>query len=220
VTDEPLVPGPVYGLRTWLVEARPEGERLVGAHSRTPWPAGGAMLDAACTVDAAHVPPVRGCTCGLYAWHPTRASARRVCAVRREVPGILDASGALEVHDEGFRAARGRPHALVLLPGRNAGQLARLAEAYDAELLRLDRPAALFQHCRERGLGLPETVVADLVGAARIAGDRRARRRQAALVALRVLAVALALGAIALVADRPTEHGKVLHGRAGEVRAP
>jgi hypothetical protein len=140
--------------------------------------------------------------------------------VRREVPGIVEASGALAVHDEGFRAARGRPHALVLLPGRNDRQLARLAAAYRAELLPLNGPDALAAHCRAAGLGLTQPVVAELVGPERLARERRARRRRARTTALRVAAVALALAALAVVAGRAPEHGKVLHGRTGEVRVP
>ena len=220
VSDAPLVPGPVFGLRTWLVEAGPDGERLVGAHSRTPWPADGAWLEATCAASPAHPPPGPACTCGIYAWHPARAAAQRVCSVRREVPGIVEVAGPVEVHADGLRAARGRPRALVLLPGRNAGQLERLARAYGAELLRLDGAAALLAHCREHDLGLAAPVVERLVGPERIAGERRRRRRAGAVTALRVGAVALALVALGLAVDRGTEHGKVLHGRAGEVRVP
>ena len=39
------------------------------------------------------------------------------------------------------------------------------------------------------------------------------------MTALRVAAVALAMAALGLAVDRGTEHGKVLHGRAGEVRS-
>jgi hypothetical protein len=219
VTGSALVPGPVYGLRTWLVEGAPGEERLVGAHSRTPWPPG-AELEATCAAEPAHAPPGPGCGCGVYGRHPRRAAARQVCAVRREVPGIVEASGRLEVHEEGFRAARGRPVALVALPGRNAREVERLATAYGAELLRLDGPDALLAHCETHGLGLSPAVVADLVGADRLARDRRARRRGIARTVLRVAAVALVLLGIALAVDRDVQHGKVLRGRAGEVRVP
>jgi hypothetical protein len=220
VSDPPLVLGPVYGLRTWLVEGPAGAERLVGAHTGVVWPGDGALLEAACPVEPTHAPPAPGCTCGLYAWHPSKATARRVCGVRREVPGVLEAAGALEVHDDGFRAERGRPHALVLLPGRNEGQITRLADAYGAEVLRLPGPDALAAHCAAHGLGLPPRVVAELVGADNVARDRRARRRRAATVALRLAAVALLLAALGAIVDGGTEHGKVLNGRAGEVRVP
>ena len=220
MTDPPLVLGPVYGLRTWLVDGPPGAERLAGTYLRTPWPDGGAELHAVCAVTPSHAPPVPGCTCGLYAYHPSRAAARRVCGIRGEIPGILEASGALEVHDEGFRAARGRPYALVALPGRNVRLIERLAAAYKADVLRLRRPEDLAAYCEAHGLGLAPDVVERLVGRERVARDQRDRRRRALTAGLRVAAVVLALIAIGTVVDRHTQHGKILHGRAGEVRVP
>jgi hypothetical protein len=220
VSDLPLVPGPIYGLRTWAVTGAPGHERLTGPHRTTPWPAGGALLDAECSATPPHTPPGATCECGLHAWHPSRAAARRVCGVRREVPGILEASGAVEVHADGFRAQRGRPHALVLLPGGNARRLERLAETYDLELLRVDGPEALLAHCRERGLGLDQRVVDELVGTESLTARRHERRRRGVLAAVGIAAAAVALAGIAVAVDPGTEHGKVLKGRAGEVRVP
>jgi hypothetical protein len=220
VTNPPLVPGPIYGLRTWTVSGEPGHERLTGPHRTTPWPDGGALLDAECSVTPPHAPPNATCECGLHAWHPSRAAARRVCGVRREVPGILEASGAVELHPDGFRAERGRPHALVLLPGGNARRLERLAEAYGAELLRLDGPDALLAHCRDRGLGLNENVVAELVGTEPAAVRRRRRRRRGVLAAVGVAAVTVALAGIAVAVDPGTDHGKVVKGRGGEFTVP
>jgi hypothetical protein len=118
------------------------------------------------------------------------------------------------VHADGFRAERGRAHALVLLPSGNPCLLERLAGAHNAELLRLDGPDALLAHCRDRGLGLNEGVLAELVGTESLAARRRERRRRGALGAVGVTAV-LALGGIAVVVDPGVEHGKVLHGRGG-----
>jgi hypothetical protein len=220
VTDPGLVPGPIYGLRTWTVAGAPGRERLAGPHRSAPWPPGGALLEAECSATPAHEPPGTTCTCGLHAWHPRRPAARRVCAVRREVPGILEASGAVEVHADGFRAQRGRPHALVLLPNGNAARLERLAEAYGAELLRLDGSDALLAHCRERGLGLSEGVVAELVDLESLAARRRERRRRWIRTGVVVAAVALVLGALAIAVDPGVEHGKTLNGRSGEIRVP
>jgi hypothetical protein len=136
------------------------------------------------------------------------------------VPGILEASGAVEVHADGFRAQRGRPHALVLLPNGNAARLERLAEAYGAELLRLDGSDALLAHCRERGLGLSEGVVAELVDLESLAARRRERRRRWIRTGVVVAAVALVLGALAIAVDPGVEHGKTLNGRSGEIRVP
>jgi hypothetical protein len=220
MSDTPLVPGPIYGLRTWCVAGSPGEERLIGQQRSTPWPERGAVLDAECSVTPPHAPPGAGCTCGLYAWHPTLAAARRVCGVRREVPGILQAFGAVEVHADGFRAERGRPHTLVLLPGRNPRLLERLAETYDVELLRLDGPKALIAHCRERGLGLSRHVVEELVGTEMLVARRRERRRRAVLTAAVLAAAAVILGGAAVALDPGTEHGKVLNGRTGEIRVP
>ena len=135
------------------------------------------------------------------------------------MPGTLEAWGAVEVHADGFRAERGRPHALVLLPTGNARRLERLAGTYDAALLRLDGPDALLAHCRDRGLGLAEGVVAELVGTESLSAGRRERRRRRVLTAVGVAAL-LVLGGVAIVVDPGAEHGKVLHGRSGEVRVP
>jgi hypothetical protein len=220
VSEVPLVAGPIYGLRTWAVVGPPGHERLTGPLRTTPWPDGGALLEAECSATPPHTPPGATCECGLHAWHPTRAAARRVCGVRREVPGILEASGAVEVHADGFRAQRGRPHALVLLPGGNARRLERLAEAYDLELLRLDGPDALVAHCRDRGLGLDEGAVGELVDTESVATARRKRRRRGVLAVVGVAAAAAALAGIVHAVDPGTEHGKVLKGRAGEVTVP
>lgn len=161
----PLVGGPVYGLRAWRVTGARGEERLVGPHRGTPWPAGGEPTLACCPGVPEHDPPEPGCGCGLHAWHPTPRAARRACGYRREVPGILEAWGAVEVHADGFRAQRGRPHALVLLPRGNPALLQRLAAAYDARLLVLRGPRALLEYCRDRGLGLAERTVASLLRA-------------------------------------------------------
>ena len=220
MTEPGLVPGPIYGLRTWTVAGTPGHERLAGPHRTTPWPAGGEVLEAECAVTPVHEPPGATCECGLHAWHPSRAAARQVCSSRRDVPGILEASGAVEVHAEGFRAERGRPHALVLLPNGNEARLERLAEAYDLELLRLEGPDALMAHCREQGLGLSEGAIAQLVDLEALETRRRERRRRRILTAAAAAIVALALAAAAVAVDPGTEHGKTVNGRAGEVRVP
>jgi hypothetical protein len=220
MSEVPLVPGPIYGLRTWHVAGEPGHERLVGSYRSTPWPRGGSMLDAECSASPPHSPPGKRCTCGLHAWHPSRAAARRVCGFRGEVPGILEASGAVEVHADGFRAERGRPHALAVLPNRNARQLQRLADAYEIELLRLDGPDGLFAYCRDRGLGLSEDVVAELVGTEKLTADRRRRRRRGVLAAVWIVILALLLGGIAVAVHPEVQHGKTLKGRSGEIQVP
>jgi hypothetical protein len=87
------------------------------------------------TLAAGHAAPAPWCECGIHARHPRRASARRVLASRREMAGIIEAGGAVEVHDEGFRAERARPRAFLLSPGRNPKQIGRLAATYRAEVV-------------------------------------------------------------------------------------
>ena len=57
------------------------------------------------------------CSCGIHAWHPRRASARRILRSRFDLPGIVEADGAVEVHEDGFRAQRARPYASSASPG-------------------------------------------------------------------------------------------------------
>jgi hypothetical protein len=130
-----------------------------------------------------------------------------VLALRREIPGIVECDGPVEVHPDGFRARRGRPHALVLLPGRNAGLLDRLARAYGAEVVAIRRPDELDEWCRERGLGLSPAVVDDLLGAGTTQAWRRASRRGTRVAIARVLAallltLGLAAAAYAALPDR------------------
>jgi hypothetical protein len=220
VTATPLVPGPLYGLRAWRVVADERGERLAAPHQGTTWPTGGAWLQATCS--EAHAAPAADCDCGVHAWHPRRPAAKRVLATRREVAGVVEADGAVEVHEDGFRAERARPHALVLTPGRNAALVERLADAYGVETLAVQRADDLLAWCRERGLGLSEAVVADLLGPRHAADRQRARRRRARADALRiVLALAIAallvLGGLQIAGDPPEDR---VFGRTGEVKRP
>jgi hypothetical protein len=223
VSDAPLVAGPVYGLRTWVVVGQPGEERLAGPHSATPWPDGGQWLVATCTRDPAHHAPEHDCVCGLHAWHPDRQTAKRVLAPRREIAGVVECDGAIEVHPEGFRAERGRPRALVVTPMRNRALVTRLATAYAAEVATVDGPDGLVAWCRGRDLGLGPAVVEDLLGpdtatAFRAAARRRTRRLVGGIAAWIVVAILLALLASFALPDSKEPH--VVRGRAGEVTIP
>jgi hypothetical protein len=217
VTGEPLVPGPLYGLRTWRVVADEGGERLAATTNATVWPAGGEWLVASCARHNGHSAPAHGCDCGVHAWHPRRSSARRALGVRREVAGIVEADGAVELHEEGFRAERARPHALVLAPGRNGRMLARLAERYGVPVVEVSGPDELVAWCRERGLGLDAPVVARLLGPEPAADRRRNTRRN-----LIRLVAALAIGALLVVAGSQLfgDPGHDLYGRTGKIEQP
>ena len=220
MSDTPLVPTPLYGLRTWTVVGESGAERLAGPQQGATWPPAGAWLEATCARTPGHQAPMPGCGCGLHAWHPSRRSARRILAVRREIPGIVEVCGAIEVHDDGLRAQRARPYALVLAPGRNARLVRRLAEAYGTQVVEADGPDAVLAWCRAHGLGLEESVVAELLGPVEAEQRQRARRRKARVDALRI-AVAVGVAALLVVlglhvaTDPPGD--RVLHGRTGEI---
>jgi hypothetical protein len=221
VTGPPLFADSLFGLRFWRVVVDDRGEWLTGPHQRTLWPAGGEWLHATCP--SGHAAPTAGCDCGVHAWHPSRSTARAVLAPRATVAGIMEAQGPAEVHEDGFRAERARPHALVLTPGGNAKLIDRLATRYDAAVVEVRGPAELLGYCREHGLGFDEQVVAGLLADGDAAALRRARRRRSGNAALRV-ALALAIAALLVVAgltvltDPPGE--RTLYGRTGEIHRP
>jgi hypothetical protein len=220
LSDTPLVPTPLFGLRTWTVVGEKGAERLVGLHQRATWPLGGAWLAATCMQSSGHHPPAPDCGCGIHAWHPSRRSARRVLASRRETAGIVEARGAIEVHEDGFRAERARLYALVLAPGRNAPLVRRLAEAYAAQVVEADDADAVLAFCRARGLGLDESVVAQLLGPEKAEERRRARRKRAGADALRLAAAAAVVALLVVIVRQvsPDPPGdRVLHGRTGEI---
>jgi hypothetical protein len=216
MSDLPLVPSPLYGLRTWTVVGDAGSERLAAPHRAVTWPAEGEWLEATCA--AGHGSPGRDCDCGVHAWHPRRRSARRIVAARREIPGVVEASGAIEVHDDGFRAQRARPYALVLDGRRNPALVRRLAAAYRVPVVEAGGPAALVAWCRARDLGLEEAVVVELLGPA-AEQRRRARVRRARAAALRTAAVVAAVALLLLLGVVATDSpgDRVLYGRTGEV---
>jgi hypothetical protein len=125
----------------------------------------------------------------------------------------------VEVHEEGFRAERARPYALVSMPTRNGKRVGRLAEIYATQVIEVRKPAELLAWCRERGLGMDEHVVAELLGpewAQQSAHRKRARRRNNVLrvaAALVIAAILLVIGAQLHEPDGP----RTLHGRTGEI---
>lgn len=222
MSDAPLLAGPVFGLRSWRVAAGPDGEVLSSLHRTTGWPPGGQWLRAQCGAGRDHEVPAGGCICGVHAWHPSRASTRRVLASRFEVPGIVAGAGAIEVHPEGFRAERARPHAFAALPGRNRRLLERLAARHDAQVVDVRGPDDLLAYCREHGLGLGEDVVDGLLGPGTVARLRDARRHRMRRDVGRVAAAAaVSAGLFAAGLAFVTDDGpKDLVGRTGKVHVP
>lgn len=211
MNETPLVPSPVYGLRAWTVVGETGGERLAGPYRSAAWPAAGAWLESTC--ELGHASPAPDCACGIHAWHPRRRSGRHVLAARAAVPGVVEASGAVEVHADGFRAQRARPYALVDT-GWHPALVRRLAATYGVPVVEAGSPAALVDWCRERDLGLEEAVVGELLGPA-AAPTRRTRP-----VALRVAAAVVVVGLLLLLGlvatDTPGD--RTLNGRTGEVQ--
>jgi hypothetical protein len=223
VSDTPLIPGSLFGLRTWRLAVDEDGEHLTGAWQRRRWPPGGAWLEAACAKDAGHAAPDPSCTCGIHAWHPRRSSARRVLASRFEVPGVVEAAGAIQLQDDGFRAQRAKPYALVVTPGRNARLVERVARRYGAEVVEVPNPDALVAWCRKRGLGLSPDTVAEILGPEHVALRRGARRRKLrrdvlGSAAAAVLSVGLLGLGLQFESGPPSPHG--VYGRTGWVVRP
>jgi hypothetical protein len=220
VSEEPLVPGPLYGLRTWIVVREDGRERLAGLHHGGVWPPGDGWVQARCA-RTAHRPPAHDCACGIHAWHPSAQAARRVLASRRELAGVIEACGAVEVHEAGFRAERARPHAFVATRGRNVKLVRRLAEIYGTEVIDARGPVELVAWCRERDLGLDQRVVADLLGGPGFVAQsrhvRRARRRNDVLrvVAAFVLAALMIVLGAHFAVD--PQGPRTLYGRTGQI---
>lgn len=219
VSDTPLVAGSIHGLRTWAITGAQGEERLAATQRRAPWPAGGEWLHASCAEE--HDAPAPDCECGVHAWHPRPRSARQILASRFELPGIVEARGEAEIHEDGFRAARARPYALLLAPGRNAALARRLGEIYRVPVVEARDAAAVLEWCSGRRLGLTEDVVEGLLGPAEIEARRRARRARKRTDRLRVaaavaVAAALVVAGLQLITDPPGE--RTLQGRTGEVK--
>jgi hypothetical protein len=215
VSDTPLFADPLYGLRFWRVTSDEGGEALAGPHQNTLWPPGGQWLHAQCPTG--HAAPAPGCDCGAHAWHPRRGSVRDVLAPRGTVPGIVEAQGAIEVHEDGFRAARARPCALLITPGCNEAMIRRLADRYGVSLVEVRGPRQLLAHCREHQIGMGDDVVAELLGTGDPAERRRARLRNDALRLVAAFAVAALLVVLGLQVAGDPPGDRTLFGRTGEV---
>jgi hypothetical protein len=216
VSDTPLFADPLYGLRFWRVASDEGDELLIGPHQNALWPPGGQWLYARCP--DGHGAPAPGCDCGAHAWHPRRRSVRDVLGSRGTVAGIVEAQGAIEVHEDGIRAARARPHALVLTPGCNEALVRRLADRYGAGLIEVRGPRQLLSYCREHHIGMGEDVVTELLGTGDPRPRRRAKFRRDALrvaVALAVTTLLTVLGS-QLVVEPSGDHA--LFGRTGWVQ--
>jgi hypothetical protein len=218
VTDTPLFADPLFGLRFWRVTVDHRGEWLSAPHQQTLWPPGGQWLHAKCPTG--HGAPAAGCDCGAHAWHPRRHTARDVLAPRATVAGIVEGRGAIEVHEDGFRAARARPYALIVTPRSNGALVRRVAERYGASVVAVSGPGELVAWCRERDIGMNEQVVMDLLGTGDPAKRRRARFRNDALRVAGALAAAALLVILGLQITPDADADGTASGHAGQIRTP
>jgi hypothetical protein len=215
MTAPPLVPSPLFGLRTWSVAGASGEERLTAPQQGTPWPVGGEWLHARCAT-ASHDAPARACACGIHAWHPSARAARRVLGTRGAIAGVVEAAGAIELHRDGFRAERARPRALLVAPRANAALIERLSAAYGAEALAVRGPRDVVAWCEARGYGLEPDVVNALLGAELVARERRRVRVMRLRVAAALVGIAMLVAIGAAATADPGD--RTLYGRTGEVR--
>ena len=175
--ETPLIAGRIHGIRVWAIESRGGSASLHGVTARR-WVPGGRPTVASCSYGntgsghRGHRAPDPDCGCGLYAVHPHAARTALsylggVSGQPAAVAGIVEAWGRVEVHEAGFRAQYARPTVIAVAgvrPDSDTGQiLARVARRYHAELVAVDDPHDLVAYCRDRGLGLSQTVVRSLV---------------------------------------------------------
>ena len=179
----PLLAGRLLGLRGWMIQSGAGGHpRLAAYWQQASWALGGRWTTARCLADH-HPPgeptPAGSCSCGLYAYNVNRASAeeleaeywgRNALANPHDpervqligVAGIIEAEGRIELHLDGFRAERARPHALIVgadWPAESRREVERLARACRAGVLELADSRELLEYCRAQGGALgPESV--------------------------------------------------------------
>src|SRR4051794_32115174 len=129
MTEPPLFPGSILGLRTWTVRVARNGDlRLCASFGDLIWKPGGRWTEACCLNSSGrrgHSAPAADCSCGLYALYPHLEDAREHEALYwadgrwsspeeestlefGEVSGLVEACGRIEVHETGFRAERAR----------------------------------------------------------------------------------------------------------------
>ncbi|SDO13520.1 hypothetical protein [Geodermatophilus sp. DSM 45219] len=141
-----LVPGELRGYRRFRLAEdglRPPVHVAAGPWD---WP----VERARCAVDDAHVPPARGCGCGLYGWyHPTSTGLGTGWG---DVTAVVAARGRIVLGDSGFRAAAARvqavslPHRARLAPRRRRRWERLLAERYPGVPVYRSRRRMLRRH--------------------------------------------------------------------------
>jgi hypothetical protein len=159
--EPPLIAGMMLGVRAWDVDLdHREDCRLLG-QGEFPWRTGGLATVAECAIDVGSAgrrhsaegsgpggAPDPGCNCGLYALHPwtcrLRGSGRHHGPFHGptefRVAGVVQAWGRIELYEDGFRAEKARPIAIVLpmetLDQDQQAAFADLAKLYRVPALR------------------------------------------------------------------------------------
>ncbi|SFK52492.1 hypothetical protein [Geodermatophilus ruber] len=130
-----LVAGEVRGYRRFHLAE--DGLRPPVHVTAGPW--SGQLEHARCAADDAHLPPARGCGCGLYGWyHPSYAGPGTGWG---DVTAVIAARGRIVLADHGFRAAAARiqavalPRRLGLRPRRRRRCERMLGERYPGVLV-------------------------------------------------------------------------------------
>jgi hypothetical protein len=104
--DRPLVVGELRGYRQFDLA---DGGLYPVVHAgQGPW--NGGLTSARCVHDDSHEPPVRGCTCGLYAMYRPGSATVAIGAAN----AVVAARGRIVLGDRGFRAATARVEAVAL----------------------------------------------------------------------------------------------------------
>lgn len=167
----PLVAGTIRGVRAWslLVDGAGSGDFLGAIGRDVVWPRGRPM-EARCVPGGEpprHRAPQPGCTCGIYSHHPHRAVEALVGYRDHDsVLGVVEVWGRIEVHEDGFRAQRARPLALIAdasSPAAYRRRVRRVAMGYGVEYVELDGRRAIAAHFLELEDAISAEAVEDLL---------------------------------------------------------
>ncbi len=177
VPEPPLIAGLMIGVRAWDLDlADGEGCRLRG-YGGFEWRQGGRATVAECGPGGERrlprhclSPPGPDCSCGLYAFHPWSCQPDRTHRKRgpfREsgefrVTGVIQAWGRIELHEDGFRAEKARPIAIVLpqepVDEEEQEAFAALARRYRVPTLRQTSEQRVRRFATRRSQITPATV--------------------------------------------------------------
>lgn len=177
----PLIAGKIQGVRSWQLLQGGSADAVLLASTfwgaMTYWPAD-RPLTARCAANesgAPHPAPGAGCSCGIYAWHPSNAvdamaiEPGLLCgegSLPTNVTGVIEAWGRVEVHADGFRAEHARPVTLFAeadAPAERRRMIECLAKAYRATVVEVEDGAGLAARVDDLPHGIDPAGVEELV---------------------------------------------------------